>query len=66
VSGARGRYSLDDLTVNLTVHRARDLAGSLDDAQRRVAEALDQHELPSMPVNVTLTGYDRRSRRDLQ
>ena len=66
VSGASGRYSLDDLTVNLTVHRARDLAASLDDAQRRVAEALDQHELPSMPVNVTLTGYDRRSRRDLQ
>jgi hypothetical protein len=66
VSDATGRYSLDDLTVNLTVHRARDLAGSLDGAQRRVAEALDQHELPAMPINVTLTGYDRRGRRGVQ
>jgi hypothetical protein len=66
VSDARGRYSSDDLAVDLTVRRARDLADTLHDAQRRVAHALEQHELPAMPVNVTLTGYDRRHRRDLQ
>jgi hypothetical protein len=65
VSDARGRYSSDDLSVDLTVRRARDLAATLNEAQRRVAQALEQHELPSMPVNITLTGYDRRHRRDL-
>jgi len=66
VTDARGRYSDDDLSVDLTVRRARDLADTLGDAQRRVAVALERHELPSMPVNVTLTGYDGRHRRDLQ
>ena len=66
VIDARGRYSSDDLAVDLTVRRARDLADTLNDAQRRVAHALEQHELPPMPVNVTLTGYDRRHRRHLQ
>ena len=66
VTDARGRYSSDDLSVDLTVRRARDLADTLHDAQRRVVLALEQHELPAMPVNVTLTGYDRRHRRDLQ
>ena len=66
VIDARGRYSSDDLAVDLTVRRARDLADTLNDAQRRVVHALEQHELPAMPVNVTLTGYDRKHRRDLQ
>ncbi|MGH8930489.1 MAG: hypothetical protein ACRDZO_07605 [Egibacteraceae bacterium] len=66
VTRARGRYSSDDLSVDLTIRRARDLAATLHDAQRRVALALEQHELPAMPVNVTLTGYDRRHRRELQ
>jgi hypothetical protein len=66
VTAARGRYSVDHLTVDLTVRRARDLADSLHDIQRRVAHALRRHELPSMPVNITLTGYQRRQRRDLQ
>lgn len=65
VSGARGRYSVDALSVDLSVRRARDLADTLQDTQRRVVDALEQHELPAMPVNVTLTGYDRRHRREL-
>ena len=60
-----GRYSEDDLTVNVTVRRARDLAGTLRDTQHRVTHALEQHELPILPVNVTLAGYDRRHRREL-
>src|SRR5436190_4598578 len=62
---ARGRYFLDDLSIDLTVRRARDLADTMQDAQRRVVDALEQHELPAMPVNVTLTGYDRRQRREI-
>lgn len=65
VRDARGRYSVDDLSVDLDVRRARDLAGTLEEAQQRVADALEQHELPTMPVNITLSGYDRRHRREL-
>ncbi len=66
VGGARGRYSTDALSVELTVRRARDLADTLRDTQQRVVKALEQHELPAMPVNVTLTGYQRRHRRELR
>lgn len=66
VAGARGRYSVDDLTVDVSVRRERDLAGTLRDAQRRVAAALEEHNLPSMPINVTLAGYDRPRRREVQ
>lgn len=65
VRDARGRYSIDDLSVYLDVRRARGLADTLQDAQQRVADALERHELPTMPVNVTLSGYDRRQRREL-
>lgn len=66
ITDARGRYAIDDLSVDITVRRARDLADTLRDAQQRVVDALEQHELPAMPVNVILTGYERRHRRDLQ
>ncbi len=66
VTDARGRYATDDLSVDLTVRRARDLADTLQDAQRRVVHALEQHELPAIPVHVTLTDYDQRHRRELQ
>lgn len=65
VTQARGRYSVDDLTVDVTVRRAADVAQTLQNAQTRVAAALEQHELPPMPVNITLVGYDR-SRRELR
>ena len=66
VSSARGRYSVDGLFVDLSVRRPRNLADTMHDAQRRVADALERHGLPTMPVNVTLTGYDGRNRRELQ
>ena len=62
VTAARGRYSVDDLAVDVSVRRARDLATTLHDAQQRVADALQEHELPAMAVNITLTGYDRQRR----
>ena len=65
VTSASGRYSQDDLTVTITVRRARDLADTLRGTQQRVTHALEQHHLPTLPVNVTLTGYDRRHRREL-
>lgn len=66
VHTARGRYGTDDLTVDVTVERARDVARALQDVQRRVVAALERHGLPEMPVNVILAGFDRRRRRELQ
>ncbi len=65
VSSANGRYGGDDLTVNLSVRRARDAAETLRDVQQRVTVALQQHELPAVPVSVILTGFDRQQRREL-
>jgi hypothetical protein len=62
ISDARGRYSVDDLAVDVTVRRARDIATTLREAQSRVARALAEHELPTMPINVTLAGFDRDGR----
>jgi hypothetical protein len=62
VTAAQGRYSVDDLAVDVSVRRARDLATTLHDAQQRVAHSLEQHEIPAMAVNITLTGYDRQGR----
>ena len=66
ITDARGRYSVDDLAVDVTVRRARNVAVTLKAAQDRVIGALAEHGLPSMPVNVTLSSYDRRERRELQ
>jgi hypothetical protein len=65
ITSVSGRYAQEDLTVSVTVRRARNLAPILRDAQHRVRDALKQHELPTLPVNVTLAGYDRRHRREL-
>ena len=66
ITDARGRYSVDDLAVEVTVRRARNVAATLKAAQDRVIDALAEHGLPSMPVNVTLSSYDRRERRELR
>jgi hypothetical protein len=66
IAAARGRYSVDDLAVEVTVRRARNVAATLKAAQDRVIGALAEHGLPSMPVNVTLSSYDRRERRELR
>jgi hypothetical protein len=63
ISDARGRYSVDDLAVDVTVRRARDVATTLREAQSRVVRALAEHELPAMPINITLAGFDRDGRK---
>ena len=59
VSAAAGRYQREDLAVDVHVTRPREALDTLRDVQRRVAEALGEHELPSVPVTVTLTGFDQ-------
>ena len=65
VSDATSRYVGDGIDVDIDVGRAGDAVGTLRDVQRRVGEALQQHELPHAPVSVTLTGFDRQRRREL-
>ena len=66
VSEATGRFGEEEINVNVHVRRARGAPETLRDIQGRVAEALNQHELPPYPVNVTLTGFDREQRRELK
>lgn len=59
VTGAAGRYGGDDVSVDITVNRAHDVADTLRDVQRRIRLALSRHELPEVPVHVTVTKFDR-------
>jgi len=65
VASASGRFATDDLAVLLEVRRARDLPDTLRTVQRSVSSGLERHGLPTVPVNVTLTSYDRSSKREL-
>ena len=65
VASASGRFGTDDLVVLLEVRRARELPDTLRAVQRSVISGLERHGLPTVPVNVTLTGYDRSSKREL-
>lgn len=65
VSSASARFGSDDVAVDVEVRRAREVAGALHAVQGRVREALRRHGLPALPVNVTLTGFDRKQRREL-
>lgn len=66
VSAARARYDDSDIELHVTVRRAGDVADTLRDVQRRAVAALEQHELPPSQVNVTLAGFERAQRRELQ
>lgn len=65
VTSAAGRLGDEHVAVRVHVRNAREVAGTLRDVQRRVSAALKQHGLPDLPVNVTLTGYDRPTTREL-
>ena len=61
---AAGRLGDDELNVDVGVSDAGEATRTLAEVRRRVGEQLLRHELPPLPVNVTLTGYDRPTRRD--
>lgn len=65
ISGVRARYETDRMALDLSVRRARELPETLREAQRRVRAALADHDLPQLPVDVTLTGFDRQQQREL-
>ena len=65
VTSAAGRLGDQHLNLDIGVRRATTAAAVLTDVRARVSADLERHELPSLPVNVTLTGYDRKTRREL-
>jgi hypothetical protein len=64
VMGVTGRLGDGELNVDVGLDEAPSLIETLEDVRRRVREQLGAHQLPLMPVNVTLTGYERPTRRD--
>ena len=65
VADARGLYHDDALTLEIVARGARDVPATLSAVREQAAESLDRHDLPALPVNVTLTGFDRKNRREL-
>ena len=66
VTAAIGRLGDGEITLDLGVRNATRVADSLRETHRRVIAALERHDLDTMPVNVTVTGYDPPKRRELQ
>jgi len=65
VTAASGRLGDQQLNVDIGVRGATTAAHTLGDVRTRVTAELDRHQLPDLPVNVTLTDYDRKTRREL-
>lgn len=57
VRAAASRYEVGGMSLNLALGSATDAAETLREARQRARAALEQHDLPVLPVNVTLTGY---------
>ncbi len=65
VTSAGGRLGDQELNLSIDTRRASTVADTLRDVRERVQADLATHELPNLPVNVTLAGYDRQTRREL-
>jgi hypothetical protein len=66
VAAARARYATDDLTLDVSAGRADTLAETLVDVHQRARDSLARHDLPPLPVNITLVRFERKTRRELQ
>jgi len=65
VTSASARLGDRALSVGIGVSRASTVADTLRGVRHRVHAAIAVHELPDLPVDVTATGYDPQTRRDL-
>lgn len=66
IGAASGRYEVGEMSLNVALGNATDAADTLREARQRARDALAEHDLPVLPVNVTLTGYQQNHRRELQ
>ncbi len=65
VTSASARLGDRALSVGIGVSRASTVADTLRGVRHRVHAAIAAHELPDLPVDVTATGCDPQTRRDL-
>lgn len=65
VSSAAGRLGDERVDVHIHVRNGRRLADILRDVHTRTTKSLTEHGLPALPVNVTVTGYDSHTTREL-
>jgi hypothetical protein len=66
IDAASARYGTDDVNVSVHVNDARVAGSALREVRGRGREALAQHELPLLPVNVILTGFEKPKGRELR
>lgn len=66
VTAASGRYGGDDLSVDVSVRRTNEPAEVLRGVHSAVYDAIEAHGLPTLPVNVTLTGFKQKTGRELR
>jgi hypothetical protein len=66
VASATGRYGTHDLALDVSLAQARDLGETMRAVRDRAHERLSEHGLPDLPVNVTLTDFQRKGRRELR
>jgi hypothetical protein len=66
ISSARGRLEDETVVLEVSTSHARHLEETLHDVQRRALDGLRRHELAVRAVDVTLTGFERTTRRELR
>jgi hypothetical protein len=64
VIGVTGRLGDAELHVDVGIDIVTETVEALADVRHRVGEQLTRHHLPQMPIHVTLTGYERPTRRE--
>lgn len=65
VMSAQARAGTERIELDISLNRAREVSSDLREVRDRARAALETHGLTTCPVDVTLTGFDRKQRREL-
>jgi hypothetical protein len=66
ITRAAGRYETGELHLAVSVSSCEGLLATLSAVRHRVASTLDEHELPRVPVRVTLAHFAQTNGREFQ
>lgn len=65
VTSVTARSGAERLEVDVELNRARWIVAELEEVRDAVRKALAEHELPAVPVDVTMIGFANKQRREL-
>jgi hypothetical protein len=65
ITEAAGRLGDEELNIDIGMRRATTAADTPRDVRGRISADLERHQLLSLRVNVPLTGYNRKTSREL-